>query len=301
MGIVSAISNRAKILTDARYRHVYMQRSITGIPAREAAANKYTAKLPAYDVNPAAEETFKNLNTDGYAPLPNIISQEQISDLKEYFSKKLAYNPYRPEAKKFKAPENVPEGTHVAHFSNEDVVNAPHFLSIANNPAVISAVGQTLGAKPTISSMATWWSIAHGEAAQHAELFHRDVDDLRFIKMFIYLTDVDENSGPHVFVRGSQRVNKLTELRRLTDEEVAATFGAENILRFTGPAGTAFLENTYGIHRGVPPTKRPRLLMQVLYSLAEYIHGPKRPIAPYVATQNGVPLDPYVNRVYLKK
>ena len=32
---------------------------------------------------------------------------------------------------------------------------------------------------------------------RHAENFHRDVDDLKFIKLFVYLTDVgDENGTP---------------------------------------------------------------------------------------------------------
>lgn len=301
MGVISGITNRAKTLIDPRYRHVYWQRRITDMSARDEAAEKYASKLPRPVVDPAAVEVFQHLDANGYAPLPNLLSQSQIEDIKGYFASKTAYDPYRPEVGRFKAPQDVPVGTHVAHFENTDIVKAPHFLSLANNPVILSAVGQVLGAKPTISYMAAWWSIAHGESAQHAELFHRDVDDLRFIKLFIYLTDVDEESGPHVFVRGTHKQNKLTEIRRLSEEEVAGAFGAENILLFTGPAGTCFLENTYGIHRGVPPTKRPRLLMQVLYSLAEYIAAPKRPVGQYIPAQNGVSIDPYVNRVYLSQ
>jgi hypothetical protein len=68
---------------------------------------------------------------------------------------------------------------------------------------------------------------------------------------------------------------------------------------FTGKAGTAFLENTYGFHRGVPPTEKPRLLFQVLYSLRNSIYGPDEPVARIGA--DGIPagIDPFINRVYL--
>jgi hypothetical protein len=146
--------------------------------------------------------------------------------------------------------------------------------------------------------MSAWWSLPADGTAQQAENFHRDVDDWRFVKLFCYLTDVDETCGPHVFVRGSHKRNKLTDIRRFTDCETEATFGAENLVRFTGQAGTAFLENTYGIHRGTPPQEKPRLIFQILYSLRPVIYGPKTPLARVGA--NGVPngLDPFINRVY---
>lgn len=300
MRILSAISNRAKVLTDPRYRHMYVQRRIVGMPERNAAADRVASRLPKHSSLPEAADTFNALDREGYAMLPGLLTEHQVSDMRTYFENCMAFDAYHPEFGEFKAPENAPKGTHVANFDHLNVVRAPHALAIANNPVVLSAVADVLGAKPTISYMTAWWSIAHGEAAKEAELFHRDVDDYRFIKLFIYLTDVDEGSGPHAFVRGSHKVNKLTDIRRLGEAEVESTFGKENMLSFTGPAGTAFIENTYGVHRGVPPKTRTRLLFQVLYSLTEYVGGPKQPVAPYVEQQNGVVIDPYINRVYLR-
>ena len=91
------------------------------------------------------------------------------------------------------------------------------------------------------------------------------------------LSDVDEDAGPHVYIRGSHVADKLTTIRRYDDAEVHAAFGRESEVRFTGDAGTCFLEKTYGFHRGYPPKTKPRLIFQVLYSLRETIYGPKRP------------------------
>jgi hypothetical protein len=216
-----------------------------------------------------------------------------------YFSEQECADPYRPKLGGFRVNGAVPNGTHVAFFSNDVVAAAPHVFAIGNDPHVLAIVAAALGAKPTISYMTAWWSLPAGDGtAQHAERFHRDVDDWRFIKLFCYLTDVDEAAGPHVFVRGSHRINRLTDIRRFSDEEIASAFAPDDIVVFTGPAGTSFLENTSGIHRGIPAASKPRLIFQVLYSLRPVIYGPENPVVRLGA--NGVPadLDPYVNRVY---
>ena len=180
----------------------------------------------------------------------------------------------------------------------DDIRLAPDAGGSRDRRLLAVAAGM-LGAKPTISYMTAWWSLPAGDGtAQHAEKFHRDVDDWRFVKLFCYLTDVDDASGPHAFVRGSHRVNRLTQIRRFSDEEVDRAFDARNIVRFTGAAGTCFLENTNGVHRGIPPLDKPRLIFQVLYSLRPVIYGPKAPVAKL--GEAGIPggLDRYVNRVY---
>ena len=145
--------------------------------------------------------------------------------------------------------------------------------------------------------MATWWSYATGMGAQQAENFHRDVDDWRFVKLFVYLTDVTLGSGPHKYVLHSAPQNKLTEIRRLEDEEVAQSFGQENIRTMTATAGEGFLEDTYGIHKGQPVQSGHRLLFQVVYTLTPLPYAPKKPVA---ALPPGATYDPWINRVYLK-
>ena len=84
---------------------------------------------------------------------------------------------------------------------------------------------------------------------------------------------------------------------------MAETFGADAMHRFEGVRGTAFLEDTFGLHRGLPPRSRNRLVLQVVYSLGTLPYGPR---LPYDADQLGRDAlahsmrDPYVNRVYLR-
>jgi hypothetical protein len=293
VGIVSGLLNRARVITDPRYRHFYRHRLVGDMPTRTRMADDLAAKLPTFSSSPSP--FAEGLLSDGNVMIEPLDAR-RIQAMRDFFSTERAHDPYRRKLGTFLAPAEAPKETHVAFFENEQVVRAPHALELANEPAVLSAIAAVLGARPTISYITAWWSIPHGTRAEHAELFHRDVDDLRFVKMFVYLTDVDEDSGPHMFVKGSQRVNKLTEAgRRIPEAEVEDAFGKENLLRFTGPAGTRFLENTYGVHRGIPPARKPRLLFQVLYTLVPYVGGPKRPIAPLPAGY-----DPYINRVYCR-
>ena len=194
-----------------------------------------------------------------------------------------------------------PPETHVAYYSPEDVVRCPHIFDLANNPGVLAGLAQLFRCKPTIAYMTAWWSFAGHDKGEHAELFHRDVDDWRFIKLFLYVTDVDEDAGPHAYVPGSHSVGKLLRIRRFNEDEVKEAFGPESIIRFTGPGGTCFLENTYGVHRGYPPARRNRLIVQVVYSLLPTLPGaPETPLVSDVHTQLNTPLDPYINRVYVR-
>jgi hypothetical protein len=150
--------------------------------------------------------------------------------------------------------------------------------------------------------MAAWWSLKGHAQGEHAELFHRDVDDWRFLKLFVYLTDVDDEAGPHAFVPGSQSAPKLLRIGRYADDQVIESFGPGAIQYYRGPRGTAFLENTFGLHKGLPPRTRNRLMFQVVYSLSELPYGPIRSFDATRLAPGELATclkDPYVNRVYL--
>ncbi len=180
------------------------------------------------------------MTRDGFQRLPALLTKAEIADVHAYFATRPARDPYRRELGRFTAPADVPPETHVAYFDDADVLDCPHLARVATDSRVLAAVEAYLGGPATISALRAWWSTPTPDGgAEHAEMFHRDVDDFRFAKLFVYLTDVDDEAGPHLFVRGSHRANRLTAIRRYTDAEVEDAFGAENFVRFTGPAGTS--------------------------------------------------------------
>jgi hypothetical protein len=301
ISLLKKVATRTMQLTDRRYREFYLQRTVVDPDKRTRRANKVAEALPRYPPEGVAgvDEVFSALNDIGYARTPGFVTPQMAREIRGFFADKTCSDPYYPERGRFNPPIDVPEGVHVAYFDAELVVRTPHIFEIVNNPVVLGAVARVLGATPTISYLAVWWSLPAGDGtAQQAENFHRDFDDWRFVKYIVYLTDVDAGSGPHIFVPGSHKQNKLLPIRRYTADEVAEAFGEGNEKLFVGPAGTGFLENTYGFHRGLPAQSKPRLALAATYSLRVIPYGPRAPIA--AIGQNGIPadIDPYINRIY---
>lgn len=294
------------VLSDSRFFSFYIQRRFTHPKIRPMIAS-FVAKLrPSAIYASNREDTQKHLTElqdAGLSDLGRLLSTEQCAELKEYFSGKLVTDFYRTESTQPFLPasnERHPDA-HIAHHNAQDIINAPYLLELANNPRILDIAAAFLGCKPTLSYLATWWSYYTDKGAQQAEFFHRDVDDWRFLKLFIYLTNVDDKNGPHIYVTHSSTSEKLTKLRRFQDDEVISAFGQNNVLQLTGLAGEGFLEDTYGIHKGQPVKEGKRLIFQAVYSIVPLPYGPKSPVMKLtdLINKESFLVDPWINRLYI--
>ncbi|MFG6519365.1 hypothetical protein ACGYLX_18110 [Sulfitobacter sp. 1A13496] len=290
----------AQIAKDPRWWSFYLQRRVSNPTRRAALARRLSSFKPSYTPvdQTRAKAGERDLNSSGLHELGQLLSTKQAGELVTYFEQKQVRDPYRSTVPHFLPLSNArPTEAHIAHHEARDILNAPYLLEIANDPRILDVVGEFLGCKPTIGYMATWWSYATEVGPQQAENFHRDVDDWRFVKLFVYLTQVDMENGPHKYVLHSSAQPKLTQVRRFNDDEVAAAFGKENIRTMTSKAGEGFLENTYGIHKGQPVQLGHRLLFQVVYTMTPLPYAPKVPVMDMPARAS---YDPWINRLYLK-
>jgi hypothetical protein len=212
------------------------------------------------------QQHTNNLIENGYSVLDFKLSPEMVNELVAYSEKIKCFDDYHDPTKPIDV-KNEPKETHIAHYKREELVQFKPIMDIANDPSVLQIAQEFLGAKPTISNVNMWWSFGGKKQAEHAQLFHRDMDDWKFCKLFVYLTDVNEKSGPHIYVKGSSASPKLRKIRRYTDAEVENAFGKENVKTFTALKGTSFLVDTYGFHKGLLPESENRLLLQIQYSL----------------------------------
>lgn len=149
---------------------------------------------------------------------------------------------------------------------------------LASDPYLLSVAARYLKVPPKLMSVNMWWTFpvdaSAEDKARHAHVFHFDLDDVKFIKFFFYLTDVDGFAGPHVYVRTSNRDIKykspLFKSKRFSDEEVIACYGQENIVEVFGSAGACLIEDTITLHKGVTPISTARLMLQFEYSVNTY-------------------------------
>jgi len=237
---------------------------------RSPAARKRLANAISW-LRPKVRDTLPDitvLNRDGVMMFPGYLSPEQAGTLREILSAMTCRDPWKPERGSFALAE-APEGTHVADIAEAPLLKAAH--DIAFDERLLTIAAAYFGSVPYVDSIQAWWSLSGNDEPEEAENFHRDNDGVRFLKFFLYLTDVEDEHGPHRFVRGSQADPLLLAPRRYTDEEVEAAFGASRVLTMRGKAGDAFIEDTFGMHKGQLPLKGNRLLLQVRYSLTPTI------------------------------
>ena len=229
----------------------------------------------------------------GYTELGIIQNINLMDEILTYSQKLKLYDPFNKNQQPFDY-NNIPQKTHVSMFYRNDLAQNENILKIANDPSVLRIVQDFLGTAPTISNLNMWWSTSNHSEAKDAQLFHRDVDDIKFCKLFIYLTDVGPNDGPHTFIKGSTSSNKLTRIRRYSDDEIIKSFGEENIINFVRPKYSCFIVNSYGFHKGTLPIDNDRLLLQVQYSI--------NPIAieNYTPVALSHSYNKYINRLILK-
>ena len=141
--------------------------------------------------------------------------------------------------------------------------------------SILAVAQEYLKCSPVLDLVAFWWSLPYeGKGkSEAAQMYHFDMDRIKFIKFFFYLTDVDDESGPHAMVRGThsrKRLGHQVTLRRFTDEEIERAYGLDHVVTIRGDAGAGFAEDTGCIHKGIPPRTRDRLALQIEFGLRDY-------------------------------
>jgi hypothetical protein len=307
MTLASKFRQLGKVMSDSRWLPFYFQRRFLAPATRDRLADLVAARLRpaavAMSGQPALDARLKDLQVAGITHFGQLLSAEQTEDLRRYFLSRPVHDPYRGDGHTFLPDSDSKHpDSHIAHHDARDVLLAPHLFDLINRPDILEIVSRFLGCKPTLGYLAAWWSYPTGLGAQQAEHFHRDVDDWRFVKLFIYLTDVGPDNGPHIYVSHSAVSPAMREIRRFNNQEVVDCFGSESILSLTGRAGDSFLENTFGVHKGQPVSSGRRLIFQAVYSMSALPYGPKVPVATLgelARIASGAQIDGWINRFYV--
>jgi hypothetical protein len=143
---------------------------------------------------------------------------------------------------------------------------------LIRDPGIIEIVGRYLQCRPVFDFPAAWWSYPSEADAASAQMFHFDLDRVRWLKIFVYLTDVGVDNGPHVYVRGSHRVvaGRVRRDGRFSDAEARELFPELQFSQLTGSAGTLFIEDTIGFHKGTPVASGHRCVFEYEYSIGHF-------------------------------
>ena len=107
---------------------------------------------------------------------------------------------------------------------------------------------------------------SHLTLSKNAQMFHTDNDYRRFLKIFVYLNDVNYDNGPHEYVIGThkQKKSENTLIRRFDDIEIKKNY-PNQIKTFIGKQGKYFFADTFGLHKGCSVEKGYRFILVIEY------------------------------------
>lgn len=256
--------------TDNAFLENYNQKNISKYPPVKAA-------MPLKGVlGELNEKDFQSinqtLNKDGYVNFNKKIPADTVQKLIQY-----ALSTPTKIAPKYDSPTiYTPENpvSEIYRFDMRDLINNPEIQELIMDPVLINIARNYLGSEPIFDFPAMWWTTAYLKQASEeaAQLYHFDLDRLKWLKIFIYLTDVNEDNGPHRFIRGSHKTgSKPTEIlkrgyARIPDEDLAKHYKAEDFTVYYGEAGAIFAGDTKCWHKGTPLKKGHRLVLEFEYT-----------------------------------
>ncbi len=148
------------------------------------------------------------------------------------------------------------------------------WLRLGLNQRLLDIANTYLGMWAKLEYIDVWYTPPVDRTErQSSQRWHRDFNDRHLLKAFLYLVDVDEDSGPFEYVPRSAPGSELDHLwpwRPLGDnyppEEELTEKVADRAVSFTAPKGTLIFCNTSGFHRGGFAVGKPRVLATVTYS-----------------------------------
>lgn len=225
-----------------------------------------TRHLP--NLNADLKRIAADLDETGFSGV-FLLNQDLVAMIKADAASEPFYNRAnrsRAIALDLESPRYVHDG-HI--YSNFD----PHERSVALQDLIDSDLRPVaeayLGRNSRLLNSQIWLTVPGMMAESNKDFgWHYDVDDLKFLKFFCYLNDVDDLSGPHSIVPGSHRSRHLFRFfNRQVDDQTAKTFGEP--ISITGNAGSCFFEDTIIYHKGDAPKSKHRIILQVQFGVSQ--------------------------------
>lgn len=139
-----------------------------------------------------------------------------------------------------------------------------------------------------------WHTLRTQSEARESQLWHYDREDHYILKVFVYLSDIDDGAGPFTYAPGSHRKGRIkTEpeyaiengVRRTSDAQMAAVVPEERWIKCLGSKGTIIFADTRGYHKGGLARQSDRLMYLCMFTSrasqsVELFERPARMILP---------------------
>jgi hypothetical protein len=238
-------------------------------PLRSAAsANGVPGNFSAEDL----ATINRTLNEDGYFHFDAKMSQDVCQRLVKFALTTGAKVPPGYDKKVVYDPNNLL--AEIYRFDIQDLVNNTDIQQLMMDPVFVGIARNYLGCEPIFDFPAMWWSTAYKKDAspEAAQLYHFDLDRVKWLKIFFYLNDVTPENGPHCYIEGTHRPGtKSDEILkrgyvRVSDEEIHRDYPESSVKVVCGEAGSMFAGDTKCWHKGTNLKSGHRLVLEFEYA-----------------------------------
>jgi hypothetical protein len=244
------------------------------------ARRRYEHEPPRLDA--LQQGIVERLRTEGYATLP---FSELVDDPQEWRGLEAEAARFVQETEAELAQEREGGESALRRREGKEFVIRKYAYEVELGPddvwlrlglskRLLDVANSYLGMWTKLEYVDVWYTPPAGVGDRRSsQRWHRDFNDRHLLKAFLYLGDVDEESGPFEYVPRTAPGNELEGLwpwRPLGDnyppeDELDAKI-ADRAVSFTAPKGTLIFCNTSGFHRGGFARSKPRVLATVTYS-----------------------------------
>ena len=257
---------------DSMFRHFCLRKlwlvtnKSSSLIWRDLAKDSYIEKSPLlYQRSLFKDEFFlakKSLKDNGYYVFKNRLKQDLIDNFVS-LSDTLGFlaEDSRQQVSEEITFGQIQNGKSLRYIYNNNVFKHILVDNLLSDSVLVSLIEDYLKTNQITIYGKGWKSVGRSnitlnQASNAAQMFHFDYDSMNFLKIFVYLSDVTEHSGPHEFISGSNKPystnlmsNNIKPYGRYTDQSMFKIF-RKNATRFTGLKGTVIIEDTSGFHKG---------------------------------------------------
>ncbi len=221
----------------------------------------------------AVTTSVSKLKRCGWDILPYRLSLSDVAELKKFAFSTPAYA-NEPSEQIHIDEMNIPNNIPRYMWRIDDLFHLPVIQRLITECPLHDIAQRYIGCRPIMTSLSLWLDSIYDKKFD-AHIYHYDNDGPAFLKFFIYLSDVDIDSGAHTYIEGSQGIGKpahLSRSKRYKRDELLKHYGDEKEIVFSAPAGTIIAEDTSGFHKGTTPKTNYRMLLHMQYAMLDIPH-----------------------------
>jgi hypothetical protein len=240
-----------------------------------------TYKVQRSSLSAEASHVLTTLNRDGVATTSAgslFGSESSFVDLDEAFiNLQQTQSAALSEARANATATEIEQKNFIYEYLGRNPVLNPQeaYTRFALHDRILQIANAYLGMYTRLRYFNIWHTFADSGAPRQSQLWHRDREDRYILKVFVYLSDVNEGAGPFTYATGTHpkgNIRRTPEffleggVQRTTDSQMAKVVSTDRWLQAVGARGTIVFADTRGYHKGGLARERDRIMYTCMFT-----------------------------------